>query len=621
MIEIPGVVQRDRPGSMFASETNCCIHELFERQVAAHPDNTAVVFDGEAISYSELNRQAGRVARRLEGIGIGPNVLVGLYVQRRPEMIVGVLAILKAGGAYVPLDAAYPIARLRAMLTRAPLAAILTTADLSDKLPGVDMPAILCLDEDSSNDDVAQTVPTETAPGPDDLAYAVFTSGSSGHAKLAGVLHRGWTNLLHWFLAEFVIDARDRVLLMSSFSFDITQRSIAMPLVAGGELHLLTPGPYDPAATRKTVEQQAITLVNCAPSAFYPLVEQSSAHWDALRSLRVVFLGGEAISASRLQAWATSPSCTTEVANVYGVAECADVSTFYRLRDYGRYVEAGVPIGEPISNSSVYLLDEESAPVAPGQRGEICIGGAGVGAGYVNDQALTRARFVSDPFATESGTRLYRTGDLATLHPDGTLELIGRLDSQVKLHGNRVDLGDIESTLARHHGVREAATVAKAYRSDDVRVVAYIVASDGNTVEADLVADLRNFAGEALPDYMVPTWLVLLTRLPLNPNGKVDRLALAERDLPAQARTSSLTLQSADEKRIAELFAELIGVGDIRVDTNFFHCGGNSYLATILLDELGNALDVELSIFDLLEAPTVGELAETIAKRAARGAA
>src|SRR6185295_7451439 len=243
--------------------------------------------------------------------------------------------------------------------------------------------------------------------GPENLCYVIFTSGSTGRPKAAAVYHRGWTNLLHWFASEFAVTPADRNLLMSSISFDISQRSIAMPLVRGGELHLVPDG-YDPELLLRTLRESRITLLNCAPSTFYPLLEGPEAgHWTSLRSLRCLFLGGEAISASRLRDWAASPDRKAEIANVYGAAECSDVSSFYRLVDFDRYARTSVPIGKPIYNSRIYLLDEALRPVPIGVGGEICLAGDGVGHGYANDAALTARKFVDDPFASEPGARLY----------------------------------------------------------------------------------------------------------------------------------------------------------------------------------------------------------------------
>src|SRR5262245_5700781 len=446
-------------------------------------------------------------------------------MHRRIDMIVAILGCLKAGGAYVPLDPTYPRRRLAAMLGDVDLKVLMTHEDLLAELPEQQAP-VVCLDRDASGIDAESEEHPGRIAGVDDLCYVIFTSGSTGRAKAAAVHHRGWTNLLHWFDTAFGIGPVDRVLLISSFSFDITQRSIMMPLIVGGELHLLASDRYEPAVILETLARDRITLMNCAPSTFYPLIERDSAASPSWKSLRIVFLGGEAISASRLRAWAESSECTTDVVNVYGVAECSDVSAVYTLKDFQRYVDRSVPIGKPIFNSQVYVLDEDLLPVPFGSTGEICIGGDGVGRGYINDEILTRAKFVPDPFRKEPGARLYRTGDLGAISADGKLEYVGRVDSQVKLRGLRIDLGDIEATLRRSPAVKEAVVLSEDYASGDRRLVAYVVPREPSAVREGLAERVRSFSKERLPAYMVPGEFLFLEELPLSPNGKVDRSAL-----------------------------------------------------------------------------------------------
>lgn len=584
-----------------------CVHEAFEMHAALRPDAVALRFGDSVLTYGELNRLANQLAHHLLTRGVGPDVLVGICMHRCIEMVVGILGVLKAGGAYVPLDAAYPAQRLASMVAAVDLAIVLTTEEVAPTLPACDA-SILCLDS-ASPDLAAEPDSNPDAAFPTDLAYAIFTSGSTGDAKAAAVYQRGWANLIDWFVTEFEINASDRVLVVSSFSFDITQRAIAMPLAAGGELHLHTTRIYNPESIREAISSGAITLLNCAPSTFYPLVECPSAKWQALETLRAVFLGGEAISASRLRNWASSSHCT-EVANVYGVAECSDVSTFHRLRSYDRYVETSVPIGHPIFDTQVYLLDDGLAAVPPGERGEICIAGVGVGKGYVNDPELTAQKFVPDPFTRGAGV-LYRTGDIGRALPDGSLELIGRVDHQVKVRGNRIDLGDIETNLRLHPGVREAAVVSRLFGVGDVRLIAYLVASRDGLRDEDLIQSVREFLRHRLPDYMVPARFFVLGQLPLNPNGKVDRGALAARDDLQPVRAVAVGGASSVEERIASAFAEVLGIEGLDAHDNFFFLGGDSYLATVLLGRLTD-WDVRLSIIDFLAEPTVAGVAKAI---------
>ena len=378
-----------------------CVHQLFEERAAENPGATALAHGDQQLSYQDLDERANQLAWYLQKLGVGPNILVGICMERSIDMIVSLLGTLKAGGAYVPLDPAYPPKRLSSMVSDVEIKVLLTHQNLADKLPENKATMVFL---DSQKDSIAAESKTRPASKatPDSLVYVIFTSGSTGKAKAAAVFHRGWTNLMHWFVTEFNVTSADRNLVVSSFSFDITQRSIAMPLIRGGELHLLASSRFDPGLILTTIHTKQITLMNCAPSTFYPVIENPLlSPAQKLHSLRVLFLGGEAISASRLREWAESTDCRAEVANVYGAAECSDVSSFYRLKDYARYVTSSVPIGKPVFNTQLYLLDSDLKPVAFGEPGEICIAGDGVGKGYINDPALTEEKFVPNPFSSE----------------------------------------------------------------------------------------------------------------------------------------------------------------------------------------------------------------------------
>ena len=436
-------------------------------------------------------------------------------------------------------------------------------------------------------------------------------------------------NLMHWFVTAFGIGPADKVLVVSSFSFDITQRSIVMPLIAGGQLHLLGSSLYDPALIRRTVAQERITRMNCSPSTFYPLIEGADrqAAYEQLRPLRTLFLGGEAISGSRLRHWAEAPGCATEVVNVYGAAECSDVSSSYRLHDYARYAASSVPIGTPIANSRIVLLDEDMSPVPVGEAGEICIAGDGVGKGYINDAALTAAKFVRDPSGDDPGTAaaalLYRTGDLGRLLPDTTLEFVGRADHQVKLRGFRIDLGDIETTLRQAPEAREVVVVKKEYGAGDHRLVAFLVPQAADAHTPDIVERVRFLAKDRLPDYMVPAEFVVLPELPLSPNGKVDRNALRAMETAGSSiQVGPEEPRTATERTVAQVFAKVLKLERVGVFDNFFDLGGYSTLLTEALSELSAAIQhAELSIFDFLSGPTVAELAERVEALAAEAAA
>lgn len=588
-----------------------CMHELFEQRASETPDAIALVCGSGQLTYHELNSKANQLANHLRKLGAGPDSLVGISMYRSLEMIIGILGTLKAGAAYVPLDPAYPQKRLASMVEDVDLRVLLTTQDLLTVLPANAIKKI-CLDADwpqiagESGDNLPAMASVKN------LCYVIFTSGSTGKAKAAAVFHGGWTNLMHWFVTEFNIASADKVLVISSFSFDITQRSIVMPLIVGAQLHLLASKHYDPALILQTISAQGITRMNCAPSTFYPLVENSK-EASKLRSLRTLFLGGEAISASRIREWAESRECNTEVANVYGAAECSDVSTFYVLKNYARYVEASVPIGKPIFNTQVYLLDESLNPVAFGLPGEICIAGDGVGYGYINDSTLTEQKFVANPFNAGASTCLYRTGDLGRFSSEGNLEFIGRVDHQVKLRGFRVDLGDIESNLRQHKEVKEAVALSKTFGDQDQRLVAFVVPRHHGGSRDQTGSQLRSFLKERLPEYMVPNDVVMIEEMPLNPNGKIDRnvllnmniLALGTKAGPEEPRT-------AEERDLATIFANVLKLERVGIIDNFFDLGGHSYLVTETLGRIADHFHVNLSIFDFLANPKVTDLLRRI---------
>lgn len=600
-----------------------CVHELFELQVERAPEATAVVFGNEQWTYRQLNEQANKLARYLRQIGVSLDMPVGLFINRSVQMVIGLLGILKAGGAYVPYDPTYPKARLATMFQEVPISILLTQESLINHLPE-HKAKIVCLDTDQEQ--FTRGTPenlTGNNPTPENLAYVVFTSGSTGKPKATAVFNRGWNNLLNWFSQEFQISHHDKVLIMSSFSFDITQRSLMMPLVNGGELHLLASNYFDPTLVLDTISTSQITLLNCAPSPFYSLTEtQDHETLKQLSSLREIFLGGEAISASRLHNCVSCEYFTAEFVNVYGVSECSDVSIFYRLHDFERYALSSVPIGKPIFNTKVYVVDDNLTPVPLGEVGELCVAGDGVGKGYLNDQALTQRKFIPNPFSSKPNAKLYKTGDLVRYRPDGNLEFIGRLDHQVKIRGLRIELGEIETSLRQHAEVQEAVVLVEEPSPGDQRLVAYLMPSESRAGadkwDNGIVDRLRQHLNSKIPQYMVPNKFVLLNDMPLNPNGKVDRTALqstltpTETKIPEKPRTPIAIA-------IAAFFAEALRVEKVDLDEDFFELGGHSLLAAQVLLQIKEAFGVhfDLAAFSSAERTSAASLAERVAE--ARG--
>jgi D-alanine--poly(phosphoribitol) ligase subunit 1 len=504
------------------------VHEAFQDHARSRPDRVALTCGSREWSYGRLNAEANRVAHYLAARGVGEGAVVGICLDRSPEMVACVLGTLKAGAAYVPLDTTYPAERLRLMISQVPnLRLIMSSADTADMTAGstVEVVDVACLRRVLDQFPDGNPVPSA---GPGSLCYVVFTSGSTGTPKATAVRHRGWFNLLSWLTEDFSLGPGSSGLLLSPAGFDISQRALMAPLFTGAVLHLLPSRQFDPLIACRIVEQHRVRTLHCAPSALYLLLERADVTGtDALGSLDYVFPGGEPIVAGRIAGWATRPGGGTAVVNVYGVAECTDVSTAHVLTDYRGYATTGVPIGRPISNVDVHLLDDDLRPVAPGEVGQLCIAGAGVGAGYLNDAGLTRDRFVRLPEGPEDADAdLYRTGDLARLREDGELMFVGRADSQVKIRGMRTDLGDVESALVGNRHVSQAVVLPSRDGGQVTGLVAFVVPAPGGAFDPLVV---RRDLLAALPHHMIPAHLVPVADFPLSPNGKVDRAALALR--------------------------------------------------------------------------------------------
>ncbi|CAG0933459.1 partial surfactin family lipopeptide synthetase A, partial [Thermoflexales bacterium] len=583
-----------------------CLQQLFEEQAECTPEAVAVVFAVQQLRYGELNQRANQLAHHLRKQGVGPGAYVGLCVERSLDMVVGLLGILKAGGAYIPLDPGYPAERLAYMLQNAAPAILLTQAHLRDRLPQANT-RLLCLDADwpaIAQESCANPISGATPAHP---LYVIYTSGSTGLPKGSVVYQRGFVNLLDWFVREFELTDRDRVLLISSLSFDLTQKNLYAPLLIGGQLHLQASEQYDASAIVQDVCERGITWLNCTPSAFYPLVDNAGKSLCMKDSLRYVFLGGEPIAPSRFSAWLKAEGGQTQVVNTYGPTECTDISNFYRLDSDVPGSEGGVPIGKPISNVQVYILDRYQQLATPNVIGELCVGGEGVGLGYLNNPKMTAEKFVPDCFSGVPGARLYRTGDLARWIPDGNIEYLGRMDHQVKLRGFRIELGEIEAVLSRHPSVSEAVALAREDAPGEKRLVAYLVPREGQELSS---RELRRFLSEKLPEYMIPSIFLSLQAMPLNPNGKVDRKALP---VPNGERSSSAenyaAPRNAVEEILSKLWAEVLGLERVGIHDNFFELGGDSILSLQIITRAQEA-GLQFTPRQIFERRTIAELAE-----------
>jgi amino acid adenylation domain-containing protein len=496
-----------------------CAHELFEQVAARDPGAVAVVWRGQQLTYGELNQRANQVAHFLRGRGVGPDVLVGVALERTPELVVALLGVWKAGGAYVPLDPAYPAARLSFMVGDADVRVLLTAARCRHLFPSVKDRAV-CLDSDWAVLARESTDNPRLASGPADLAYVMYTSGSTGQPKGAMILQRGLVNYLWWAIKAYAVEAGGSVPVHTSVSFDLTVTSLFPALLSGGRVDLLPDdvGAQSLLTALRSAKQR--TLVKITPSHLELLGQQLSAG-EAAGMAKTLVIGGENLLAENLQLWREAAPATRLI-NEYGPTETVVGCCIYEVQA-GDPRNGSVPIGRPIANTQLYVLDADLQPVPPGVVGELYVGGAGVARGYLNRPELTQERFLLDPFAGPGGARMYKTGDLARYREDGILECLGRADDQVKIRGYRVELGEIEAALAGHPRVRSCAVLAREDTPGIKDLLGYVVSRDDRPPAA---GELQAYLRERLPDWMVPTRFVFLDAFPLTPNGKIDRKGL-----------------------------------------------------------------------------------------------
>ncbi|MCG6575987.1 amino acid adenylation domain-containing protein, partial [Pseudomonas sp. AF32] len=570
-------------------------HVVFETQASRTPDAVALVGDGQTLSYAELNAQANRVAHGLIALGVRPDDTVGLCARRSPEMVIGLLGILKAGAAYVPLDPQYPAQRLTHMLADSAPKALVHQHGL-DALP---LPHGLSTLELGSP--ALPQSPTHNPQVTDlnfgHLAYVIYTSGSTGLPKGVMVEHRGLRNLLDWYLEDLAFHAGDAVLLASSYNFDLTQKNILAPLMVGASLHLAEE-PFNPAAIVAQIAEAGISHLNMSPSAFHALVDAD--RHGAMTCLKRAVLGGEPIQVAMLQ---KLPEPRPAIINSYGPTECSDVVAWHALdADPDTYRNRSIPIGRPIRNMQLHVLDSLGQLLPVGVPGEIHIGGVGVARGYLNLPQLSAERFIADPFSAQVDARLYKTGDIGRWLADGTLQYLGRNDDQVKIRGLRVELGEIEAALAALDGVREAAVIARDHQAGGKRLVAYLC---GEPAAAE---QLRTELLRRLPEHMVPSAFVVLDALPLTPNGKLDRRALPEPGQDAYASRAYEAPQGSVEVTIAGIWQQLLGHERIGRHDGFFELGGHSLMAVSLIERLREQ-GLNADVRSVFSAPTLRELA------------
>jgi amino acid adenylation domain-containing protein/non-ribosomal peptide synthase protein (TIGR01720 family) len=594
-----------------------CLHQLFEQQVEQTPEVLALVCDDEQLTYRQLNQRANQLAHLLQQHGIGPDTLVGLYCERSAQLLIGVLAILKAGGAYVPLDPSYPDERLAFMLhdTNTPL--LLTQRALRERLPSFEG-MLVCLEADESHiNQHSETNPTSPV-SPDNLAYLMYTSGSTGRPNGVALAHRGAVSLLTDFQRRQPIAAGDTCSWWTSSSFDVSVYELFSAWLAGGTLYVIPESVrLDGPALLEWLHDHQICSAYLPPFLLADL-EAWLKRSPTLLDLRRLLVGVEPIPEQLLLS-ISSQLPDLCILNGYGPTETTICSTLYHVTASGGPSHRTTPIGKPVANTQIYLLDRHLQPVPVGVVGEVYIAGVGLARGYLNRPQLTAERFLPNPFSTQPGARLYRTGDLARYLADGTLEFLGRRDSQVKLHGTRIELGEIEATLAQHPQVKQAAVLLRqdprgnsAQPSGQQSLVA-IWTPRGEPVSA---AKLRKFLRVSLPRPLIPASFVRLDTLPLLPSGKLDRLALHAFAETAIERESVFTPPNSPlEQYLAQLWKELLKIEQVGRHDDFFALGGNSLLGAVLINRLQEALKENVALVAVFEAPTIAELASYLEER------
>ncbi|MEG4144508.1 amino acid adenylation domain-containing protein [Microcoleus sp. Pol12B5] len=583
-----------------------CVHQLFEEQAERSPNRIAAVCENEQITYSELNARANQIAHYLQQLGVKPEVIVGLCVDRSLEAIAGILGILKAGGAYLPLDPAMPKERLALMLQNAQTPVLLTQQHLIKSLPETQA-YIVCLDTD-----IPSFSPTNfvSASG-ENLAYIIYTSGSTGTPKGVAIEHRQLLNYLHGIQEKLNLPSGANYATVSTFAADLGKTVIFPALCSGGCLHIISQErATDPQAIAAYFQQHSIDCLKIVPSHLKALLSASNAS-QILPKKRLI-LGGEPLMWNLIETIQKyNPDCS--IFNHYGPTETTVGVLTYQVRMQGDRISETVPLGRPLPNTQIYLLDSHLQPVPVGVAGELYIAGAGLARCYLNQPELTAEKFICNSFTQEPETRLYKTGDLARYLPDGNIEFIDRVDRQVKLRGFRIELGEIEAGLSHHPSVREAAVLLQENEPGNQRLVAYIVSHSKPSIQdSQLIESLRSFLKEKLPEYMIPSAFVVLKALPLTPNGKIDRQALPAPSIAANFTDTFVGPRTPGEEILAEIWSQLLNLQKVGIHDNFFDLGGHSLLITQLLAKVREIFQVELPLRVLFEAPTVAGLAEKI---------
>ena len=577
------------------------LHQIFETQANRAPGALALIYEDVNLTYRDLDRRANAMAYRLADHGCEPQSRVGVFMERSIDLVVALYGILKAGAAYVPLDPEHPAARVTYQVENARLAAIITQPSLSGRLPEVNVACLVVDPESAAGPAESCDARPAVRVYPENTAYVIYTSGSTGRPKGVAVSHRSIVNRLLWMQDIYGLDDTDRVLQKTPFSFDVSVWEFFWPLLSGACLVVARPGGHrDSAYMARQIIDHDVTILHFVPSMLQMFLREPTV--GACRSLRDVMASGEALSRELVKRFHTRLSANLH--NLYGPTEAAvDVTSWACRRDDE---DRMVPIGRPIANTQIHLLDPRLSPVPVGVGGELCIGGVNLAQGYVHKAAQTAERFIPDALGGGSGARLYRTGDLARYRADGAIEFLGRIDFQVKVRGFRIELGEIEASLVEHPGVGEAAVIVDERDDGHRRLVGYYVPAAA--VDEVSVEDLPSFLGRRLPEYMVPPFFVRLEALPLTPSGKLDRRALPRPEVArAAARVEFVAPQGAREKAMAEIFAAVLGAERVGRNDSFFTLGGDSILSLRVLSE-ARERGLELTLEQIFQHPVLSDL-------------
>jgi amino acid adenylation domain-containing protein len=588
-----------------------CLHQFFESQAEKMPDAIAVVYGEQALTYSTLNRKANQLAHYLREQGVGPDTLVGLFVERSPEMLIGILGTLKAGGAYMPLEPTDPQERIDYLIADSMPIMLLTQSSSCEKLNEHQKP-VLCLDCNLDKLDrcsMENMDPQDLGLTPEHLAYVMYTSGSTGRPKGVMNTHSGVLNGLLWALDNYRLAADEHFLQKTPFSFDVSVWEFLLPMLSGARLIMAKPGGHkEPRYLAEVIEKEKITTIHFVPSMLRLFLQSGVS--ESCRSLRRVLCSGEALSHAMQQQFQNElPG--VELHNLYGPTEAGVHVTFWQCQPDAH--NGIVPIGWPLANTQIYILDQSLRPVPEGAPGELYIAGAGLARGYWNRPELTQERFIVNPFRNTPAARMYKTGDLGRRLAGGAIEYLGRNDYQVKIRGVRIELGEIENQLATLPGIANAVVLAHEDNPGEKRVIAYLVPRDFPEEASDksaFISTCRKALATKLPDYMIPSAFVILKELPLTSTSKIDRKALLQSDVLSQEEHISAATPA--EEALQRIWQRVLSVPSVSVTANFFNIGGHSIVAVPMIAEINRVFGVSLELRDIFQKPTIREIAACI---------